>query len=252
MLTTIANVELPLPEIAFVLLVALLPAVGNMAGVLLAESLRAPQWLIGASLHAAAGIAIAVVSIELMPRILQTTPMWVAITAFLGGALISIAVAHAVRGGGGRMRDNSQAWMVYVAIASDVFSDGVMTGVGSAVATGVGFLLAVSQSVANIPGGFAAAANLRDDGVARSIRLVLSASLVVPVLVSAGLSFWLLRDAGPDIQNAALAVLAGILLVTTVEDVVPEADAPQAPRWISTMAFAGGFAMLGLMSAYLQ
>jgi zinc transporter, ZIP family len=239
-------------QLTFVLLVALLPAIGNIAGALLAESLRTPRWLIGASLHAAAGIAIAVVSIELMPRILQTTPMWVAITAFLCGALVSVAVAHAVRGGGGRMRGNSQAWMVYVAVASDVFSDGVMTGVGSAVATGVGFLLALSQSVANIPGGFAAAANLRDDGIERSVRLAMSASLVLPVLVSAALSYWLLRDASSDIQNAALAVLAGILLVTTVEDVVPEADAPEPPRWISTMAFAGGFAMLGLLSAYLQ
>ena len=142
--------------------------------------------------------------------------------------------------------------MVYVAIAADLVSDGLMTGVGSAVASNLGLLIAISQCVANVPGGFAATANLRDDGVARRRRILLSASLVVPVMFSAALGFWLLRDASVLVQNAMLGVIAGILLVTTIEDVLPEADAPQPPRWISTMAFAGGFVVLGLMSSYLR
>jgi zinc transporter, ZIP family len=52
-----------------ILATALLPASGNVIGGLLAESMRTPRWLIGAALHAAAGIAIAVVSIDLMPQI---------------------------------------------------------------------------------------------------------------------------------------------------------------------------------------
>jgi ZIP family zinc transporter len=241
-----------MPEFVTVLLFALLPAMGNLTGSLLAESVRTPKWLIGASLHSAAGIAIGVVSFDLMPHILPSTPVWLVIAGFTIGALLSVLLALAVRQGGGRMRISSQAWMVYVAVASDVFSDGLMTGVGSAVATGLGLLLAVSQSVANIPGGFAAAANLRDDGVSRNVRVLISISLVVPVLISASLGYWLLRDAGSVTQNVALALIVGILLVTTVEDVVPEADAPQPPRWLSTAAFAGGFVLIALMSEYLR
>jgi ZIP family zinc transporter len=239
-------------EFATVMLFALLPALGNFTGSLLAESVRTPKWLIGASLHSAAGIAIGVVSFDLMPRILSSTPIWLIVVGFAAGALLSVLLAVAVRQGGGRMRVSSQAWMVYVAVASDVFSDGLMTGVGSAVATGLGLLLAVSQSVANIPGGFAAAANLRDDGVPRKLRVLISISLVVPVIASAGLGYWLLRGAGGITQHVALAMVVGILLVTTVEDVVPEADAPQPPRWISTAAFAGGFVLIALMSEYLR
>jgi hypothetical protein len=62
-----------MPEIVTVLLFALLPAVGNFTGSLLAESVRTPKWLIGASLHAAAGIAVGVVSFDLMPRMLAST-----------------------------------------------------------------------------------------------------------------------------------------------------------------------------------
>ena len=60
-----------------VLALALLPAGGNIIGSLLAESVHPPKWLVGAALHAAAGIAIALVSIDLMPRILAETAVWV-------------------------------------------------------------------------------------------------------------------------------------------------------------------------------
>lgn len=234
-------------DFTIVLTLALLPVGGNLFGTLLAESVRAPRWIVGAALHAAAGIAIAVVSIDLMPRILPSTPTWVLISAFLAGAAVALSLALLVR----RVR-GARAWMVSVAIAADLSSDGLMTGVGAAVASGLGLLIAVSQSVANIPGGFAAAASLRQNGVSKRKRLTVAAMLAIPAVVSCGLGYWLLRDASTITQNAALAAIIGILLVTTVEDVIPEGDAsPRLPRWVSTMALAGGFVGLALLSTYL-
>lgn len=234
-------------DFAIVLTLALLPVGGNLVGTLLAESVRTPRWIVGAALHAAAGIAIAVVSIDLMPRILPSAPTWVLISAFLAGAAVALSLALLVR----RVR-GGRAWMVSVAIAADLSSDGLMTGVGAAVASGLGLLIAVSQSVANIPGGFAAAASLQQNGVSKRKRLTVAAMLAIPAVVSCGLGYWLLRDASTITQNAALAAIIGILLVTTVEDVIPEGDAsPRLPRWVSTMALAGGFVGLALLSTYL-
>ncbi|ODR93397.1 hypothetical protein AUC71_05300 [Methyloceanibacter marginalis] len=234
-------------DFVFVLTLALLPVGGNLVGTLLAESVRTPRWIVGAALHAAAGIAIAVVSIDLMPRILPSTPTWVLISAFLAGAAVALSLALLVR----RVR-GARAWMVSVAIAADLSSDGLMTGVGAAVASGLGLLIAVSQSVANIPGGFAAAVSLQQNGVSKRKRLTVAAMLAIPAVVSCGLGYWLLRDASTITQNAALAAIIGILLVTTVEDVIPEGDAsPRLPRWVSTVALAGGFVGLALLSTYL-
>jgi hypothetical protein len=48
-------------------------------------------------------------------------------------------------------------------------------------------------------------------------------------------------------------VVGGLLLVTTIEDVVPEGDAsPRLPRWISTTAFAAGFVGLAVLSTYFN
>lgn len=238
-----------------VLALALLPAGGNVVGSLLAEMVKTPAWLIGAALHAAAGIAIAVVSIELTPRIIGELPPWLLVAAFLLGAAFSVGVVRGVKAlnasSGGDKQTGAGPWMVYIAIAADLFSDGLLTGAGSAVASRLGFVLAASQFVANIPGGFATGANFRKEGVGRSKRLAIAASFPAPVFVSAVLGFWLLQDASEATKNTVLAFIMGVLLLATVEDTLPEGDQPQPPRWISTASFAGGFTGFALMSLYL-
>jgi zinc transporter, ZIP family len=240
-----------MPDLFATLALALLPALGNFIGSAIAESTRAPQWVVGAALHGAAGIAIAVVSVDLMPRILDVMPIWLLVGAFFGGAMFSVVIARGVEYGRQTLlagTGSRGAWMVYVAIAADVFSDGLMTGAGSAVSGSLGLLLALSQVVGNVPGGFAAVANFRDEGVGRPMRLVIAGSFVMPALIGAGLGDLLLRGAGPELQNGALAFVVGVLLLATVEDTVPQGDEPGTPRWISTAAFALGFAFFAVLS----
>jgi ZIP family zinc transporter len=232
---------------------ALLPAIGIIIGSLLAESIQTPKWLIGASLHATAGIAIALVSIDVMPRLLVMSSIWLITIAFLAGAVISVLIANVWGSFRHRPgRGTVGAWMVYMAVATDLISDGVMVGTGTAVETQLGFLFAMTQSIANIPGGFAATSNFRDDGMPKRRRMALSVSMLVPALLSAGLGYLVVRGASPAVHSAALAIFTGILLLATVEDVIPQGDEPEPPRWISTAAFASGFAALALLSSSLR
>ena len=237
------------------LVFAMLPPLGVLIGSLLAESIRTPKWAIGASLHATAGVAIALVSIDIMPRLLSGSTISLIILAFLVGAGISLLLANAFgsfRHRPGRGSASAGAWMVYMAVATDLTSDGLMVGVGSAVGSELGFLLASTQAIANIPGGFAATSNFRDDGMPRSRRYVLIASMVTPALFSVILGYLVLRDASGQIQSIALAVFMGILLLATIEDIVPEGDEPEPPRWISTASFAGGFATFGMLASLIR
>ncbi|WP_205470542.1 hypothetical protein [Breoghania sp. L-A4] len=97
-----------------VLIFALLPVLGNFAGSLLAECIHTPRWLLGAALHGAAGVAIALVSIDLMPRILQSAPMWLLVLAFLAGAFVSVMLYRGPVGrGGGRAREAAaRGWSI--------------------------------------------------------------------------------------------------------------------------------------------
>ncbi len=236
-----------------VLVFSLLPASGILIGSLLAECMRTPKWLIGASLHATAGVAIALVSLELMPRILDVTPLGLIVLAFVAGAFCYVLIAYAWGGSSHRPgKGQTGAWMVYLAIATDLTSDGLMIGAGSAVGSQVGFLLAATQSIANLPGGFAATSNFRDDGMPWRRRFLLSLALVIPALLSAGAAFLVLRGGSPLVQNMVLTFFVGLLLLATIEDVIPQGDEPEPPRWISTLAFTLGFSGLAILTAVIN
>ncbi len=96
----------------------------------------------------------------------------------------------------GGNEDAAGAWMIYVAVAIDLFSDGLMIGVGSVVSFGLAFILALGQIMADVPEGFATIANFKEKGASRRRRIVLSASFVVPCLLGASIGFWLLRGQG--------------------------------------------------------
>lgn len=235
-----------------VLALVLLPAGGNILGSLVAEMVRVSSWVIGAALHAAAGVAIAVISVDMMPRALDTLPAVTMVAAFVCGAAFSILLKWGVEWARSRIAVGSAgAWMVYMAVAADLLSDGLMIGAGAAVSSGLGLLLGLSQVVANVPGGFAAMANFADEGMSRRVRLMVTASFVVPVLVGASAGYWLLRGASEIWKTSALAFIIGILLLATVEDLVPQADEPGAARWVSTISFTAGFAFFALLSSYL-
>lgn len=231
-----------MPQMFEVLVFAALPAFGIIIGSILAESIRTPKWLIGASLHTTAGVAIALVSISIMPRLIGVMPIWLISVAFLAGAGISVLIASIWGAFRYRSRTgNISAWMVCMAVATDLVSDGLMVGAGTAVGLQLGFLFAATQSIANIPGGFAATANLRDDEVPKARRMTLSFSMLVPALLSAVLGYYGLRGASSLVHGAVLSVFVGILLLATIEDVIPQGDEPNPPRWVSTTAFALGF-----------
>ena len=170
-------------EFLIVLAIALLPAGGSIIRSVIAESTRAPEWVIGSALHAAAGVAIR----GCQRRSHAAYPGWDARPACNSGLPLRRRLFCAPGEGVKRLRPligakgSAGAWMVYMAIAADLFSDGLMTGVGSAVSSALGLLLGLSQVVANIPGGFASMANFRSEGVARRTRIIIACSFALPL-----------------------------------------------------------------------
>lgn len=232
-----------------VLLLALMPGLGNFVGGLVAESRpRSDVWL-NRALHAAAGVVMAVVAVEIFPEALQVASGWVLGIAFAVGGLLYLAAEAAVERraaqGQGRM------WMIYLAVATDLFGDGLLIGAGSAVSAGLGLVLAAGQVLADLPEGFAAVSTLRANGVSRSRRLVLSASFLLPVLLAAVLSFLLLRDRPESWQYIALVGTAGLFTVAAFEDMIQEAHETVDDSRSSSIALIAGFVLFVFVSAGL-
>lgn len=232
-----------------VLLLALMPGLGNFVGGLVAEALPASAIWLNRALHAAAGVVMAVVAVEIFPEALQVASGWVLGIAFAVGGLLYLAAEAAVERraaqGQGRM------WMIYLAVATDLFGDGLLIGAGSAVSAGLGLVLAAGQVLADLPEGFAAVSTLRANGVSRSRRLVLSASFLLPVLLAAVLSFLLLRDRPESWQYIALVGTAGLFTVAAFEDMIQEAHETVDDSRYSSIALIAGFVLFVFVSAGL-
>ncbi len=240
-------------EMLKVLGLASLPALGNFGGGLLAEWLRPSQKTLNRALHAAAGIIIAVIAVEVMPEALNSASAWLLALSFLTGGGAYLLVEAGIERWQKRKAAGAGAgaWMVYAAVATDLAGDGLLIGAGSAVSSQLALLLALGQVLADIPEGFAVIANFRGKGVGRAKRLLLSASFALPVLGAAVLAYFALRGQGEAVKMAALVFVAGLYSLAAVEDMLREAhESAEDSRW-SAISFLAGFALFLVVSGGL-
>ncbi|TFL19461.1 ZIP family metal transporter [Jannaschia formosa] len=230
---------------------ALLPGLGNFAGGMVAEFVQTTPRLLNLALHAASGIVIGVVAIELMPEALDNLAgWWIALSFALGGAAYvgtEMLIGRLSSSSGG-----SSMWLIYAAVAVDLSGDGLMIGSGSAVATSLAIVLAAGQTLADFPEGYSVIANMRQKEVARRRRILVSLSFPLYCLGMALIAWFLLRDAPDAAKYVALSFVAGLLTVAAVEDMLEEAHEAASDNRISTLAFVGGFALFALVSAGLE
>lgn len=237
-------------DLPAVIALALLPALGNMGGGLLAEWLRPSKTLLNLALHAAAGIILAVVAVEVMPRALGASPAAALALVFVAGGVAYVILETAIerwqnRAGAGA---GQGAWMVYVAVATDLVGDGLLIGAGSAVSTELGLVLAVGQVLADVPEGFAVIANFRAKGVSRGRRMLISASFALPVILSALFAYFVLRTQGEPVKMLALVFVAGLYVLAAVEDMLGEAHERSRDTRGSALSLVTGFALFVLVS----
>ncbi len=236
------------------LTLAALPAAGNCLGGLLSEAVHVSQRTLSLALHAAAGIVLAVVGIELMPEALAAEPAWVMLLAFVAGGGCFIAIDHVIGLVKTRLVTTSTSagpWTIYFGVAVDLFSDGVMIGTSSAIAMNLALLLALGQVPADIPEGFATIATCKKQNVSRRLRLLLAASFALPIFLGTTIGYWAVRNQPVIVKLALLAFTAGILLTVVVGEIMPEAH-EDGEAQLAALMLVGGFALFALITTYLE
>jgi zinc transporter, ZIP family len=175
------------------------------------------------------------------------------IAAFFTGGVAFLgldAAAHVVQRRLGRKWNTSTA-AVFGAVWIDLFTDGLMIGSSTTVATSLAFLVALGQTPADIPEGFASAASLASRGVPAGRRVLWSALFTVPIVVGTLAGYLAVRSAPDLVKLLLLAFSAGMLLTVVIEEIVPEAHDESESRW-AVFALLGGFSVFALISAYLD
>jgi ZIP family zinc transporter len=230
------------------LTLAALPALGNYVVGLFAEFVPGVSRYLGQALQLAAGIVLAVVGVELMPRVITASPPWVIVLAFIGGALLAVSVDKALdllSDCTGEHDDSQRPWMVYFAVATDFFNDGLMIGTATTISANLGLLLAVGQVSADAPKGFATIASFQDAEVPQARRLLISATFAIPVLAGATIGYWLIRGEPELPKLALLDFTAAVLTLTAVEHLMVQAHERRLNTTLHELILPAGFALVG-------
>lgn len=240
-------------EFLLIILFSLLPALGTFAGGIAAEFFKISRKNLSLALHAAAGIILAVVSVELMPHALEASTPWIVVLAFIAGGVFFIAMDQLINFVQFRLTGLNQstaAWAIFLGTTVDSFTDGLMIGTGSLIAIQLGFLLALGVVSADLPEGFATIATLKEKGISRNIRFLLILSASLPVLVGAALGYLFVKGQPEIVEYVILAFTAGVLLTVTAEEIIPESHRNGEAR-LAALVLIGSFALFALISSYL-
>lgn len=245
-------------ESAFLLVLgyAALPVLGNFGGGLLAERLEVSPRVLSLALHAATGVVVAVISVELIPTTLESASPWVVLAGFAAGGgffLLLDQFTEFVRARRSRV-PQSGGFAIFLATALDLFSDGLMIGAGSTLNPSLGLLLALGQVPADVPEGFATNATFKREGIPRARRLLYLAAFSLPIVLGAILGFFLLRGRSDALKAGVLAFTAGALMTLVIEELSPEAhEAGEAPHpRLGGLVFIAGFTLFFLVSILFE
>lgn len=243
-------------EYLITLVFAALPVISNFFGGLLAEVAPSSKRTLGLALHAATGVLLAIASVELIPRVIAAKPPWITLLTLVAGGGFFILTDHLFhrthqQKRKGNANRNQAAWVIFLSVSVDLFSDGLMIGTSVTIAQHLGLLLALARMIPHLPEGFATVASFRQQKTPRRQRLLLSASFVIPMLIGATLGYWVLRGQPEIFKLAVLAFTTGTLITAVVEEIIPEAHKNQ-DTYLSTLTFVISFALFTLLSVYFK
>lgn len=236
------------------LLIALLPALGILVGGFLAEVFKLTQRTLSLALHAAAGIILGAVAVELVPEALKVDPPWIPIVALLLGGGFAMLLDRVtdylndrLGGAGGK-----GSWALFMGVSAELFSDGLMVGTGTTLSLGLGLLLGLAQTPGNIPEGFATVVSFRNKGVPRLRRILLTFAFIIPIFLGVTLGYWGVRGRPEVVQLSLLAFIAGLLLTIAIEEIIPQSHKKGTDSRTATSLLLGGFALFALLSVYFD
>lgn len=239
-------------EYLIALAFAALPAIANFLGGWLAEFLPTSKRLLGLALHSAAGVLLAIISVELMPRVMAAQPPWVSVLAFTVGGIFFTLTERLFKGVQHRLgvtRGKHKPWIIFFSMAIHLLSGGLMIGTSATIARNLSFLLGLGRFIAHLPQGFATIAEFKQHRISRRTRFFIMASFIIPVWLGATMGYWLVRDRSQLVKLAVLAFTTGALTTALVEEIIPEAHQNRDTH-LSTLVFISSFALFTLLLTY--
>ncbi len=226
-----------------IILFSLIPVITMIAGGIIAI-LRKPNGNIRSLiLHFAAGVVFSVVAVELLPDVVKTHAPLPLIIGFTLGFLLMIGIRKFTEENEVKTANVLQQKVpvsLLMAIAVDIFIDGLLLGIGFTAGNTEGVLLAIALSVELLSLGMATATELGENNISKQKSIVLIAALAMVFFISAVLGATLLHNLSHNALEVVFSFGLSALLFLVTEELLIEAHEEKETVW-HTAAFFGGF-----------
>lgn len=233
-----------------VLLYALPGAILLVAGGAVAAFWKTSAGLRSMLQHFAAGMVFAVVAVELLPQVRSdASPLWVGL-GFAAGVVAMLGLRWLAGEGEPQEKSGQWPWGLLVAMAVDVFIDGLLLGLGFSVGGKEGLLLAGALAGELLCLGLTAAATLSQKQDATPGKTTATVAFVaLSFVVGAWLGGGLLEGLAGNALGGLLAFGCAALLYLVTEELLVEAHESARTASGAAMFFAGFglFLILGML-----
>jgi ZIP family zinc transporter len=255
-------------QLLLVVVISGVAAVASVVGGLLALWHRSSTLISSLAFGVASGALIGTVTLEMLPRALESGGLVVAFIGFTVGMLSLFALDMVVHGGlmmgehadqrrivrRYRRRRGSGSPVLVLAGGTSVeeLVEGLVIGVGAAVEPSLAVVAAIAIAIDNLAEGMSVGELIRGDMPDRSRAmprvLAWTGTIGLALFVSSIVGWFVFRGVPPTVLSALLAAGAGAMLYLALSSLVPEGEARQY-QGSATLASGVAFALIFVLSA---
>jgi len=237
------------PVLQQIILFSLLPVFTMILGGVIAIIKKPNGNVRSLILHFAAGVVFSVVAVEILPDVIkENSPIHVVIGFSLG--LISMLLirkfSEAKEGQEIDINQSKLPLSLLIAVAVDIFIDGLLLGISFMAGSKEGMLLAIALSLELLSLGMATSTELRENKLSKFRTIGLIVMLTMVFFTSAVLGTTLLSDLSPNSLEVILSFGMAALLFLVTEELLTEAHKEQETVW-HTAIFFGGFLLFVIL-----
>lgn len=193
-------------------------------------------------LHFAAGVVFSVVAVELLPDVVNTHAPMPLIIGFSAGFILMIIIRKATAKKESQTTKTINAKIpagLLIAIAVDIFIDGLLLGIGFSAGFKEGVLLSIALALELLSLGMASATELNESNISKKKTFVIITILAFVFFVSAILGATLLHNLSHKALEVVLSFGLAALLFLVTEELLTEAHDEQETVWHTSAFFAG-------------
>jgi ZIP family zinc transporter len=236
--------------LVLVLLLSALAAALTWLGGAIADYADVPKRFVSRALHFAGGVLMGLVALSLLAPAVQIGPVLPVLGGvFVGGTVFVIMDFILMKRQQAQAEIDAQVTplTLYVGVLIDMFIDGILIGIGSALTLAAGLALTLSISISTAPLALVSIATAKRQGRTARFRRLLGVSFAAAIMTGAALGFLFVRDQSVLIKLVIVSIGAGFLLMTVTQSIIPEANRDGEPS-LAALLFISGLSLYALIA----